>query len=122
MKNWKKPTFFCIGGGGYVGLELLYRRRSHISMFFAGGICFLLLGEIEKRKLPVWGKGLLGAGAVTSVELLTGILWNRDHKVWDYRNLPGNFRGQICPLFSAVWIPLSLGGMLLYRTLEAWTN
>ena len=93
-----------------MGLELLYRRRSHISMFFAGGICFLLLGEIEKRKLPVWGKGLLGAGAVTSVELLTGILWNRDHKVWDYRNLPGNFRGQICPLFSAVWIPLSLGG------------
>ena len=82
----------------------------------------MIPGEIEKRKLPVWGKGLLGAGAVTSVELLTGILWNRDHSVWDYRNLPGNFRGQICPLFSAVWIPLSLGGMLLYRTLEAWTN
>ena len=118
MKKWKKPVLFCLGGGSYVGLELLYRRRSHISMFLAGGTCFLLLGELEKSNLPCWIKPLLGSGIITSVELLTGIVWNRRHTVWDYRDQPGNYRGQICPRFSLLWVPLSVAAMTLYRTLD----
>ena len=105
-----------------MALELLYRRRSHISMFFAGGSSFLLLGRIRKMRLPLWSKALLGSGAITMVELLTGLLWNRDHRVWDYRDLPGNYRGQVCLLFSGVWIPLSLLGMALHRSLEERMN
>ena len=102
----------------YVGLELLWRRRSHVSMFAAGGICFLLLGKIRKLPVPFAVKPVLGAGAVTAVELGTGLLVNRDHHVWDYRNVPLNYRGQVCLLFSLLWIPVSVLGMGLYGLLQ----
>ena len=35
MKIGKNLSLFCLGGGAYVGLELLYRGRSHITMFAA---------------------------------------------------------------------------------------
>ena len=103
MEFLKKSALFAIGGGIYVGLELLWRGRSHISMFAAGGICFLLLGKI--RRLP--GRVILGPAVITAVELATGLLVNRNCAVWDYRGQPGNFLGQICPLYCALWIPLA---------------
>ena len=109
---------FLAGGGAYVGLELLWRRRSHWSMFAAGGICFLLLGKIRQLRLPSMAKPLLGAAAITGVELGTGFLVNRDHNVWDYRAVPGNYRGQICLPFSLLWIPVSVLGMGLYGVTE----
>ena len=119
MKITRFLGLFVLGGSAYVGLELLWRRRSHVSMFAAGGICFQLLGKIRKCSLPSGAKPLIGAVAITGVELGTGLLVNRDHHVWDYRNLPGNWRGQICPAFSVLWMPVSLGGMALYRWLES---
>ena len=56
--------------------------------------------------------------AITAVELLTGLLANRSYTVWDYRGMPMNFHGQICLPFSLLWVPLSLGGMLLYDLLD----
>ncbi len=87
-------------------------------MFFAGGSCFLLLGALHKRQLPFLMKGLLGATVITAVELLAGFLVNREYQVWDYRDLPGNFHGQVCFPFFLLWIPVSLGGMVLYRLVE----
>lgn len=113
MKILKLPLLFCIGGGGYVALELLYRGYSHVSMFLAGGVCFLLIGGLREQKLlPAV---LLGTASVTSVELLTGLAVNRNYTVWDYRDQPGNFLGQICPLFVVIWIPLTLAALYLYR-------
>ena len=114
MKNAGKLGLFTLGGGAYVGLELLWRGRSHGSMFAAGGICFLLLGKLRETKLPGILKPVAGAGAITLVELLTGLLVNRDHRVWDYRGLPGNFKGQVCLPFFLLWIPLSWLGMEIY--------
>ena len=114
----KQIVLFGIGGAAYVGLELLWRGHSHISMFFAGGVCFLLLGKISRTSLPFWLQGILGSASITSVELLTGLLANREYSVWDYRHLPFNFYGQICLPFSLLWIPLSLGAILLYRQLD----
>ena len=119
--NWiRKSVLFSLGGGVYVGLELLYRGRSHISMFAAGGLCFLLLGKLERLRLPVPVKALLGVAAITGVELAAGLLVNRDYSVWDYRGQRGNFLGQICPAFMFLWLPLSLIGMVLYRWAEGW--
>ena len=112
----KNLLFFVTGGAGYVVLELLWRGRSHISMFLAGGVCFLLLGKM--RRLPFVLRGVAGAGTITLVELLTGLLFNRHYQVWDYRNLPVNLWGQICLLFTVLWIPVSLLGMSLYTRLE----
>ena len=113
---WKKSLLFAAGGAGYVGLELLWRGRSHSSMFLAGGCCFLLLGMLDRAKrLPLLLRGAAGAGIVTAVELVAGLLVNRDYTVWDYRQMPFNFLGQVCLSYSLLWIPVSFGAMLLHR-------
>ena len=108
---------FVIGGGGYVALELLWRGRSHFAMFLAGGLCFLLLGQLNRvnPRLPLWLRCLVGAGIVTVVELGVGLLANRDYTIWDYRQMPVNFHGQICLVYSLLWIPVSLMGMGLHK-------
>lgn len=111
-------TLFGVGGSAYVGLELLYRGRSHISMFGAGGLCFLLIGQLRDRRIPGSVKVGAGAGLITAVELTTGLLVNRDYSVWDYRGQPGNFLGQICPMFMALWVPVSAAALKLY----GWTD
>ena len=120
MRIWKKPALFCLGGAGYVALELLWRGWSHYSMFVAGGSCFLLLGKLERTqpRLPLPLRAATGAGIITSIELLTGLLVNRDYGVWDYRDLPLNFHGQVCALYTLLWIPISIGAMSLYNALD----
>ena len=103
-----------------MGVELLWRGRSHSSMFLAGGACFLLLGKLQEKRPPLFLKGFLGAGIITMVELLTGLLVNRRHTVWDYRDLPFHFHGQICLPFYLLWVPLSLCAMGLYRITDRW--
>ncbi len=112
---------FCTGGVGYVGMELLWRGWSHGSMFLAGGSCFLLLGGLCRvsPRLPLAARALTGAGVITTVELLAGLLANRDYRVWDYRGMPMNFCGQICLPFSLLWIPVSLGAMALYQAMDS---
>ena len=104
-----------------MALELLWRGWTHGSMFLAGGSCFLLLGKLNRTepRLPLFWRGVAGAGVITSVELLTGLLANRDYSVWDYRQMPGNFHGQICLPFCLAWIPVSIGAMVLYERLDA---
>ena len=107
---------FFLGGGIYVGLELLWRGRSHPSMFLAGGVCFLLLGQLNRvqPRLPLILRALFGALAITQVELLAGLLFNRNYQIWDYRNTPLNFFGQICLPYCLLWIPLSLFALLVH--------
>ena len=114
MEIFKKSALFTLGGGVYVGLEMLWRGRSHVSMFAAGGVCFLLLGRM--RHLPC--RIILGPAVITAVELATGLLVNRDYSVWDYRAMPGNFLGQICPAYCLLWFPVSLAAMGLYGLAE----
>ena len=76
----KRILLFCVGGAVYVALEWLWRGWSHSSMFLAGGSCFLLLGKLDRQRprLPLFLRGLTGAGIITMVELLAGLLFNRD--------------------------------------------
>lgn len=103
-----------------MGLELLWRGYSHVSMFAAGGVCFLLIGQLGQVQpvLPWYARAVAGAGIITMVELAAGLLVNRRYQVWDYRNMPGNFLGQICPAFTLLWIPVSLLAMALYAWLD----
>ena len=120
MNLWKKSILFATGGCAYMALELLWRGWTHGSMFFAGGTCFLLLGKLEQTqpRLPTPLRALVGAGIITCVELATGLAANRSYAVWDYRNMPLNYHGQICLPFSLLWIPVSLGAMRLYVSLD----
>ena len=116
VKYWKYPALFCTGGLGYMGIELLWRGWTHGAMFAAGGTCFLLLGKLKDQ--PPWIKALAGAGMITAVELTTGLLLNRHYRIWDYRNTPFNFLGQICLPYSLLWMPVGLAGAEFYRLLD----
>ena len=118
MKFWKQILLFYLGGMAYAALELLWRGRTHGSMFLLGGACFVILGMIRKLRLPWHTSGLLGCAAVTAGELATGLAVNRSYTVWDYRTMPVNFMGQICLTFSLLWIPVSLFAMMLYGILD----
>ena len=115
------------GGGCYILIELLWRGRSHISMFFLGGLCFWLIGQMNRtHTAPVAIQAILGAAMVTALELLTGLVVNRwlGLGVWDYSAMPMNFLGQICLRYFLLWIPLSAAAVfaedglrwLLFRT------
>ena len=112
---------FAFGGGAYVALELLYRARSHWTMFLLGGGCFLAIGQLGRHRprLPLHRQAVLGSCICTAGELATGLLFNRDFQIWDYRRLPGNFLGQICLPFSLLWVPLSAVASVLYARLDS---
>lgn len=116
----KKAILFTIGGGSYTALELAFRRRSHWSMFCLGGACFLSIGALFRRcpQMGVPARMATGSAMCTAGELAVGLALNRDHRIWDYRNLPMNFRGQICLPFSLLWMPLSLVAGSLYDFCE----
>ena len=114
-----------IGGITYVLIELAWRGYSHISMFILGALCFVLLGGINEF-LP-WELGfawqmLIGAGIVTILELIVGIVVNvwLGLEVWDYSNLPFNFMGQICLPFSFAWTLLSGVAIVVDDYLRYW--
>lgn len=115
MKIWKKTFLFYLGGMLYCGLELLWRGRTHGSMFLLGGLCFLILGRVGHWRLNLFARAVLGGVFITVGELAVGMLVNRQYQVWDYRSLPMNFRGQICPRYTLFWILLSPIGFLVYR-------
>ncbi len=118
MKFWKQLLLFYLGGMAYAALELLWRGRTHGSMFLLGGACFVALGQLRRLRLPLPWLALLGSLTVTAGELAMGLLVNRSFTVWDYRAMPVNFMGQICLSFSLLWIPISLIAMGLYVLLE----
>lgn len=119
MKIWKNAVIFYVSGCLYVGLELLFRGRSHGSMFLAGGLSAVLVGLLNevRPRLPFFFRALAGAGIITTVELGIGLLVNRSYAVWDYRDQPFHLWGQICPKFSLLWVILAGVVLLSYDRL-----
>lgn len=124
----KLLCMFGICGSLYVLLELLFRGRSHISMFFAGGFsaaCIFFCCQFGKlKKACLFVKCLFGSAVITAVEFITGVivnLWLR-LRVWDYSDLPFNLLGQICLPFSFIWflltMPILSFGKLLCRSTQ----
>lgn len=99
---------FAAGGVGYCALETLWRGRTHPSMALCGGTVLAVFTKMVRKGGSRLGLCLRGCALITGCELLCGLVFNRDRQVWDYSRLPGNFRGQICPLFSALWFLLCI--------------
>ena len=120
MKIRKTAVLFALGGLAYCALELLWRGRTHYSMFLAGGASLMLIGKLNRTepKLPLPLRAVVGSGIITMVELTAGLIFNRGYQVWDYRGHWGNWLGQICPLFSLIWIGIAALALLIYDPLE----
>lgn len=108
----KYTLLFAAGGFAYGGLEIISRGFSHISMFIAGGICFILIGllnEVYPQQMSFISQMVVSAVIITVVEFITGLIVNIWLKlnVWDYSNKPYNLMGQICLLNSTLWFIIS---------------
>lgn len=120
----KSGALFITGGVLYVMIELLWRQKSHISMFFAGGTCLALIDEVCNHLIcrkKTWVKCLAGSGIITLVEFITGVVVNLQLKlnVWDYSMTRFNLLGQICPLYSFFWCFLTLPAMHVAKKVNA---
>ena len=118
-------TFWCVfdmfvyGGLIYCLIELLYRGRTHPSMYAVGGLCFLLVGYCVNRFLPwelglVW-QAIIGGVVITLIELPAGFILNIWLKlgVWDYSSLRFNFMGQISAEYFLKWVVVAAFAILL---------
>lgn len=109
----------AVGGLGYNMIELLWRGRTHWSMFLVGGVCFELIGCIHRRLQgrPMALRCTACAAAITAVELVSGSILNLWLRlgVWDYSGMRFNIKGQVCLLYSLLWLVLSAAACPLYR-------
>ncbi len=101
---------FSAGAMGYTAIEFLWRGYSHWTMAFTGGICLAAVYLIQQcyGHEPLWKRCLAGSIFITLTELVVGTAVNLllGWAVWDYSDMYLNFRGQICPIYSALWFLL----------------
>lgn len=78
----------------------------------AGALIVLFLSPLRERLLSLFGGRVAPALAVsflanqlacTSIDYLTGMVANRNYELWDYREMPFNFQGQVCLQNSLVY-------------------
>lgn len=113
----KYSILFSYGGFVYMITELLFRQKTHWSMAFLGGLCFIcldLINEIFKWSTPLIMQAIIGGlFIVTPLEYIFGILFNQDFTIWNYNNMPLNLQGQICLSFSILWCIIAILGIVL---------
>ncbi len=117
---YRTVRLFFAGSSIYPAIELLYRRKTHISMAMAGGSSLCIIdkicnGLLKQKRLPV--KCIAGSFIITSVELVTGLIVNVYMKknVWDYSNLPMNMKGQVCLPFTIAWGLITIPALTLCK-------
>ena len=113
----KYVALLIIGGAIYYLIEILVRGFSHWTMFFVGGICFIIIGLINeiKRNMTLIKQMALSSLIITSIEFVSGCILNLylGLNIWDYSDQPFNLLGQISLKHTFYWFLLSLVGIVL---------
>ena len=112
---------FSCGATLYAAIEVMWRGSTHWTMALAGGCCFSMLYAVEKyTRWSFLGKCAYGAAFITGVEFQIGCVVNRSlgWNIWDYSAIAGNFMGQVCPAFTAMWFALCIPALLLAACLR----
>lgn len=115
---WKTLILFSVGAVLYSAIEIMWRGRTHWTMAVLGGICFLICGGVNEYlswETPLLLQCLICAVLITAAELAAGMVLNvrLGLAIWDYSELPFQYRGQICLGYSCLWYLLSLAAILL---------
>ena len=121
----KHAVLALCGGCVYFLIEMAWRGHSHWTMAVLGGVCFVLIGDINEFipwNMPLILQGAIGSGIVTVLELVSGIILNLwlGLGIWDYSNMPFNLLGQICLPFTLLWVALSIVAVVLDDWLRYW--
>lgn len=121
----KHAVLALCGGCVYFLIEMAWRGHSHWTMAVLGGVCFVLIGDINEFipwNMPLILQGAIGSGIVTALELVSGIILNLwlGLGIWDYSNMPFNLLGQICLPFTLLWVDLSIVAVVLDDWLRYW--
>lgn len=106
----KYALIYAIGAVFYPIIEILYSGRTHWTMSIAGGICFVFVYIINLHFSNFIICCALSALAITLTEFDFGMIVNYYLKldVWNYSFYPFNFMGQICLVYSCLWLLLSV--------------
>jgi uncharacterized membrane protein len=125
-KLYKDLILIIIMGTMYMGIEILWRDYTDISMMFVGGLCGFLVGRLNEHPKfydrKMWQQCLIGTLITLCIEFISGMILNVWLKlnIWDYSKEFGNVYGQICLTYAGLWfilMPLAiwLDDWLRYR-------
>ena len=108
-------VIFVVSGLIYMMLELIWRGRTHWTMFLCAGLCGLVMANVNNNLLNFETdfriQVLTSALCCTAFEFLFGIIFNGDFSIWDYRGLWGTIHilgDQVNILFFGIWIIISI--------------
>lgn len=106
----KYALIYTIGAVFYPIIEILYSGRTHWTMSIAGGICFVFVYIINSHFSNFIMCCALSALVITLTEFDLGMIVNYylNLNVWNYSFYPFNFMGQICLVYSFLWLLLSV--------------
>ena len=110
----KNIVLFLIGFMSYITIEVLFRGYSFPLMGCCGGLAVIILDKINDKiswNVDILLQGLCGTTLITSFEFIIGEIMIHTSflpKMWDYSNMPLNYKGIVCVPFSIGWFFLSL--------------
>lgn len=118
-------VIFFTSGLIYIMLELLWRGRTHWTMFLCAGLCGLVMANINNNwlefdtdfRIQVFVSALM----CSTFEFFFGIIFNGDFSIWDYRGMWGTIHvlgDQVNIIFFGIWIIISVFGLPLLDYLQ----
>lgn len=112
-KIGKCVFMFIFGFMGYVTIEVIFRNVSYPLMGLCGGLVFVLLDRINDKiswDIDILVQGTIGSLLITSLEFIIGEMSLRGliQPMWDYSDMPFNYKGIVCLPFSLIWVGLSI--------------
>lgn len=118
QKIIKNIVLFLVGFCVYITIEVCYRGVSYPLMGICGGIALIVIDKTNNRiswDTDILLQCLVGCLVITGLEFMIGelSLHNIVPRMWDYSNMPFNYKGIICLPFSCMWFALSFPAILL---------
>lgn len=112
-KTGKTIFMFIFGFMAYITIECCVRGYSFIAMGLCGGLVFILLDKLNDRiswDMDILVQGIIGSLLITSLEFIIGEMSLRGliQSMWDYSDMPFNYKGIVCLPFSLIWVGLSI--------------